>query len=160
MAYNKYRWYTKGRPKRPLPSHSPLLLKILHGDFDYSYMFTEARHTRQEATISYDEAYKNYRGTDEINRQRAAEDSARMKRIKALKLMEKAHEEELKILDHLKAELALEFGECLWNRAMEHKFETGTIEEMYWWYKKGTGLGQTPSEIAIQLGRNNTRGLR
>lgn len=160
MAYNKYRWYTKGRPRKPLPSHAPLLLKILHGDFEYSYMFSEAMHTRQEAVASYEEAYKNYRGTDETNRLRAAEDASRMKRIKALKLIEKGHEDELRILSHLKSELALEFGECLWDRAMEHQFEKGTIEEMYWWYKKETGLGQTPSEIAIQFGRNNTRGLR
>lgn len=158
MAYNKYRWYTKGRPKKLLPSRAPLLLKILHGDFDYSYMFLEAEHTRQEADGSYDEAYKNYHGTDEMNRVRAAEDAARMKRIKALKLMEKAHEEEIKIIAHLQTELALEFGECLWDRAME----AGplTIPELYLWYKKETGLAQTPSEIAIQLGRRNTNGLR
>jgi hypothetical protein len=160
MAYNKYRWYTKGRPRRPLPANAPLLLKILHGDFDYSYMFLEAEYTRQEASASYDEAYKNYRGTEEWNRRRAAEDAARMKRIKALKLMEKAHEEELKIIDHLKAEMALEFGVCLWDRAMESDFSSGSIEDLYWWYKREAGLGQTPSEIAIQLGRKNTRGLR
>ena len=160
MSYNKYRWYTKGRPKKPLPSSAPLLLRILHGDFDYSYMFSEAEITRHEAISAYEDAYKNYLGTDEINRLRAAEDAARMKRIKALKLMEKAHEDELKILAYLKAELALEFGECLWDRAMETQFGKGTIEDLYWWYKKETGMAQTPSEIAIQLNRKNTRGLR
>lgn len=161
MAYNKYRWYTKGRPRKPLPSHAPLLLKIMHGDFDYSYMFSEAEKTRAEALQAYADAYNNYLGTEELNRLRSAEEAARMKRIKALKLMEKAHEDELKILAHLKAELALEFGECLWNKAMEtDALSNGTLEDLYWWYKKETGLGQTPSEIAIQLGRKNTRGLR
>lgn len=161
MSYNKYRWYTKGRPVKPLPSHAPLLLKIMHGDFEYSYMFQEAENTRAEAVQAYEDAYKNYHGTDEINRMRAAEDAARMKRIKALKLMEKAHEDELKIIAHLKAELALEFGECLWDRAMDADLlGNGTIIDLYWWYKKETGMSQTPSEIAIQLGRNNTNGLR
>ena len=161
MAYNKYRWYTKGRPKKPLPSHAPLLLKIMHGDFDYSYMFAEAEITRAESVQAYEDAYKNYLGTDELNRLNAAEEAARMKRIKALKLMEKAHEDELKILAHLKAELAIEFGMCLWDKAMDSELlGKGTIEDLYWWYKKETGLGQTPSEIAIQLGRKNTRGLR
>jgi len=35
----------------------------------------------------------------------------------------------------------------------------GNVEDLYWWYKKELGLGQTPSEIAIQLGRNSTKSL-
>lgn len=160
MAYNPYRWYTKGRPKKPLPSSAPLLLKIRNGDFNYSYMFSEARMVREEATRVYEEAYKNYIGSDEHNRKMAAEDSARMKRVKALKLDEKAHEEEMKILWKLKDELASEFGVDLWEKAMERKRGKGTIEDLYWWYKKQVGFGQTPSEIAIQLGRTTTKGLR
>lgn len=160
MAYNPYRWYTKGRPKKPLPSSAPLLLKIRNGDFNYSYMFSEARMVREEATRVYEEAYKNYIGSDEHNRKMAAEDSARMKRVKALKLDEKAHEEEMKILWKLKDELTSEFGVDLWEKAMERKRGKGTIEDLYWWYKKQVGFGQTPSEIAIQLGRTTTKGLR
>jgi hypothetical protein len=40
--YNPYRWWTKGRPNKPLKTDAPLLLKIRNGDFDYSYMFGEA----------------------------------------------------------------------------------------------------------------------
>ncbi len=39
MGYNPYRWWTKGRPNKPLKAEAPLLLKIRNGDFDYSYMF-------------------------------------------------------------------------------------------------------------------------
>jgi len=31
---------------------------------------------------------------------------------------------------------------------------------MYWWYKKQCKIGLTPSEMAIQLGRKTTKGLR
>ena len=34
MAYNKYRWYTKGRPNKPLNDDAPLLLKIRNGDLN------------------------------------------------------------------------------------------------------------------------------
>jgi hypothetical protein len=43
MSYNKFRWWTKGRTHKPLKSDAPLLLKIRNGDFDYSYMFGEAK---------------------------------------------------------------------------------------------------------------------
>ena len=33
MAYNKFRWWTKGRKTKPLPQNAPLLLKIRNGDF-------------------------------------------------------------------------------------------------------------------------------
>lgn len=160
MAYNKYRWWTQGRRKKPLPASSPLLLKIRNGDFDYSYMFLEAKQVREESIKVYEETYKNYIGNDEHNRKMAAEDSARMKRVKALKLDEKAHEDEMKILWRLKDELALEFGKDLWDKAMERQRGKGTIEDLYWWYKKQVKFGQTPSEIAIQLGRKTTKGLR
>ena len=54
MGYNKYRWYTKGRPNKPLNEDAPLLLKIRNGDFEYSYMFKEAESTKAEAQRTYD----------------------------------------------------------------------------------------------------------
>ena len=160
MSYNKFRWWTKGRKNKPLPASSPLLLKIRNGDFDYSYMFLEAEQVREESIRVYEETYKNYIGNDEHNRRMAAEDSAKMKRIKALKLMEEAHKNELTILHSLRKELTAEFGKDLWDKALERQRGKGTIEDMYWWYKKQVKFGQTPSEIAIQLGRNTTKGLR
>ena len=160
MGYNPYRWFTKGRQIKPLKGNAPLLLKIRNGDFNYSYMFAEAEFNRQEATRVYEEAYKNYIGYDEHNRKLAAEDSARMKRVKALKLMDEAHKNELTILYSLRKELELESGKDLWDKCLEKQRGKGTIEDMYWWYKKQVGFAQTPSEIAIKLGRESTKGLR
>jgi hypothetical protein len=159
MAYNRFRWWTKGRKNKPLKSTAPLLLKIRNGDFDYSYMFEEVKAVRQEATSVYEKAYKNYVGTDETNRRMAAEDSARMKRVKALKLMDEAHKNELKILHDLRKELESEFGKDLWDKAMEKKRGKGTIEDLYWWYKKQVKEVRTYSEISIQLRSDNTKGL-
>ena len=83
---NKFRWWTKGRPNKPLKSTAPLLLKIRNGDFDYSYMFSEARLVRESAEMAYENTYKNYRGTDDKNRNEVAMEAGRMKRIKAIKL--------------------------------------------------------------------------
>ena len=159
MAYNRFRWWTRGRKNKPLKSTAPLLLKIRNGDFDYSYMFEEVKAVRQEATSVYEKAYKNYVGTDETNRRMAAEDSARMKRVKALKLMDEAHKNELKILHDLRKELESEFGKDLWDTAMEKKRGNGTIEDLYWWYKKQVKEVRTFSEMNIQLRSDNTKGL-
>jgi hypothetical protein len=61
MAYNKFRWWTKGRPNKPLKSNAPLLLKIRNGDFDYSYMFSEARLVRESAQMAYAVSYTHLR---------------------------------------------------------------------------------------------------
>lgn len=159
MGYNKYRWFTKGRPNKPLKQTAPLLLKIRNGDFDYSYMFNEAKNVRQEAVSVYDKAYKGYKGTDERNRREAATEASRMKRVKALKLDFEAHIDEIRILDKLREELEREFGVDLWDRAMELKRGIKRIEDLYWWYKKRTKEVMTKSEMAIKLKRASTRGL-
>ena len=53
MAYNKFRWWTKGKTHNPLKSDAPLLLKIRNGDFDYSYMFGEAKEMRATSQKVY-----------------------------------------------------------------------------------------------------------
>ena len=82
-----------------------------------------------------------------------------MKRIKAQKLLEKGLEEEQTRLLELKRRLAEEFGKCLWEKSLERQRGKGTTEDLYWWYKKQVNMGQSPSEIAISLGRNTTKGL-
>jgi hypothetical protein len=89
----------------------------------------------------------------------AAEDSVRMKRVKALKLMDEAHKNEFKILHDLRKELESEFGKDLWDKAMEKKRGKGTIEDLYWWYKKQVKEVITYSEIDIKLRRPNTKEL-
>jgi hypothetical protein len=159
MGYNKYRWYTKGRPNKPLNEDAPLLLKIRNGDFEYSYMFNEAEGVKAEAQRTYDLTYKNYKGTDESNRIYEALEAGRMKRIKAVKLMLEAGSQEQKILWKLQGELKKEFGKDLWEKAMERKRGKGTTEDIYWWYKKQVKEVMTKSEMAIKLKRASTKGL-
>jgi len=113
----------------------------------------------------YQQMYDEYMQTSGISdisdRKVEAHQYARMKRIKAEKLREKGHEEDLTRLIQLQKELTAEFGQDLWEEGMEAKLSgRGTTEDLYWWYKKKVGMGQTPSEIAIQLGRTTTKGLQ
>jgi len=159
MGYNPFRWWTKGRPKAPLKAEAPLLLKIRNGDFDYSYMFNEAASQRASAEEAYNQTYKNYGGTDEKNRQEAALEASRMKRVKAIKLELEAGRDEELILWKLRMELKKEFGKDLWEKSLERQRGKGTLEDLYWWYKKQVKEAITTSEIDIKFKRTNTKGL-
>jgi hypothetical protein len=155
MGYNKFRWWTKGKTHKPLPADSPLLLKIRNGDFNYSYMFNEAKQMRETQHKTYQQAYDNYGGTDERNRIQAALEASQMKRVKALKLEFEANKDENMILYKLRSELTKEFGKDLWDKAMERQRGKGTLEDLYFWYKKQCKIGTTKSEMDIQLKRKN-----
>jgi hypothetical protein len=159
MGYNPFRWWTKGRPNKPLKAEAPLLLKIRNGDFDYSYMFSEARIVKESAKVASENAYKNYGGTDEQNRIEASLEAGRMKRIKAIKLELEAMTDENRILWKLRKELTKEFGKDLWEKAMERQRGKGTLEDLYMWYKKQVKQGTTNSEFDIKYERPNTKGL-
>ena len=159
MGYNPFRWWTKGRPNKPLNADAPLLLKIRNGDFDYSYMFNEAASQRASAEEAYNQTYKNYGGTDERNRKEAALEAGRMKRIKAVKLELEAFKNEELILWKLRGELKKEFEKDLWDKAMERQRGKGTLEDLYMWYKKQVKQGTTTSEFDIKYQRPNTKGL-
>ena len=159
MGYNKFRWWTKGRVNKPLKADAPLLLKIRNGDFDYSYMFSEAIEMRETQHKVYQQAYDNYGGTDERNRVEVALEASQMKRVKALKLELEANKDELNLLYKLRSELTKEFGKDLWDKAMERSRGKGTLEDLYMWYKKQCKMGTTKSEIDIQLQRQNIKGL-
>ena len=162
MSYNPFRYYTEGKyRKRPLKSSAPLLLKIKNGDFEYSPYFLEAKDNEK----LYNDMFNQYMETSCISnindRKVEAHQYAKMKRIKAQKLMEVGDKEENLRLIQLRKELTLEFGQDLWEEGMEAKLSgRGTTEDLYWWYKKKTKMGQTPSEMAIALGRNTTKGLQ
>jgi len=161
MGYNPFRWYTSGKyRKRPLPQSSPLLLKIRNGDFEYSPFFLEADDNHKLYDKMYNEYIDNSHSNDELAVKHDAHQYAKMKRIKAHKLEEKGWEEENSRLYQLKKELEAEFGKDLWDECMERQRGKGTTEDIYWWYKKKVGMGQTPSEMAIALGRKTTKGLR
>ena len=161
MAYNPFRWFTEGKYRtKPLKKSTPLLLKIRNGDFEYSPFFLESKDNDK----LYDEMFQQYMETSLIrdinDRKVEAHEYAKMKRIKAQKLMEKGVDEEQSRLHELKNQLELEFGKDLWEKCLEKQRGKGTTEDMYWWYKKQCKMGQTPSEIAIALGRTTTKGLR
>lgn len=158
MGYNPYLWYTKTR-KRALPQGAPLLLKIRNGDFERTPYFEEAKQAREDAKVMYELTLKNSRISDPLQLEREAMDSARIKRVKALKLMEVGHEDEMKRLLQLRKELTNEFEKDLWDKAMERQRGKGTTEDLYWWYKKQCKLGTTPSEMDIFLKKSNTNGL-
>jgi hypothetical protein len=122
-------------------------------------MFSEAREVRESAKKAGEDAYKNYGGTDEQNRNEAALEAGRMKRIKAIKLELEAFVDENRILWKLQTELKKEFGKDLWDKAMQRQRGKGTLEDLYWWYKKQVKEGTTKSEMDIQLKRTNTKGL-
>ena len=160
MGYNKFRWWTNGRRKKPLPKSAPLLLKIRNGDFEYSPYFKEAEDNRKESDKIYESVMKTSSLKNEMDRKCDAIDAGRMKRVKALKLDEVGCEDEFKRLKELREGLTDEFGRDLWDKCLERQRGKGTTEDMYWWYKKQCKMGQTPSEIAIALGRKTTKGLK
>ena len=160
MGYNPFRWYTSGKyRKKPLKSNAPLLLKIQNGDFEMSPFYREAKDNHKLYDKMYNEYVKNSHSKDEHAIKHEAHQYAKMKRIKAHKLEEKGLEEEHMRLNELKKRLKEEFGKCLWEKSLERQRGKGTTEDLYWWYKKQTNMGQTPSEIAISLGRKTTKGL-
>ena len=160
MGYNPFRWYTSGKyRKKPLKSNAPLLLKIQNGDFELSPFYKEAKDNHKLYNKMYNEYIQNSNSKDEQAIKHEAHQYAKMKRIKAQKLEEKALEEELTRLGELKKRLKEEFGKCLWEKAQQRQRGKGTTEDLYWWYKKQVGMSTTPSEIAIRLGRKTTKGL-
>ena len=160
MGYNPFRWYTQGKYRtKPLKSNAPLLLKIRNGDFESSPFFREADDNEKLYTKMYNEYLEKSHSTNKHDLETEAHQYAKMKRIKAQKLLEKGLEEEQTRLHQLRTRLTEEFGKDLWEKSQVRQRGKGTTEDLYWWYKKQVKMGQTPSEIAISLGRKTTKGL-
>ena len=153
MAYNRFRWWSRGvGRKKKLSSNSPLLLRIQNGDFEYSPYFYEARVAQQEADRIYNEVYeKRSKFSEDVNGiQQDAHEASKMRRIARNKLMESGVEEEQKILHELKLALQDEFGVDLWDKSIQKQRGKGTTEDIYWWYKKQVGQTYTKSELQIR----------
>ena len=160
MGYNPFRWYTSGKyRKRPLKSNAPLLLKIQNGDFEKSPFYKEAEDNMKLYHKMYNDYIKNSHSQNDHMIQHEAHQHAKMKKIKAEKLLEKGLEEELSRLNQLRFRLKEEFGKDLWEKSLERQRGKGTTEDLYFWYKKQVGMNTTPSELAIRLGRKTTKGL-
>jgi hypothetical protein len=122
-------------------------------------MFNEAYNVKESAETAYNTAYKNYIGSNESDREYAAHQVSRMKRLTAVKLEIEAMADENRILHRLKNELKAEFGKDLWDKAMDVKRGLKTIQDLYFWYKKQCKQQTTKSEMDIQLKRSNIKGL-
>lgn len=155
MSYNKFRWWSRGRKVKPLPENAPLLLKIINGDYNYSYMFDDAKHHRKEAEIAYQKAYQNYIGNTENGRIEAAMDVGRMKRVKAVKAEIEAGLDEIRILDKFKRDLEKEFGKDYWDEIMFGTEFEGNVLDLYYRCKELSNMEQTPSEFDIKYKRSN-----
>jgi hypothetical protein len=151
MAYNPYRWYTKGSYRRkPLKSNQPLLLRIQNGDFEYSPFLLESIDEEKNYQKKYDD-FMNSSKIQNINeKQVEAHQHAKLRRVASQKLMEKGLEEEMVRLNQLRKELTEEFGKDLWDKCLEKQRGKGTTEDMYWWYKKQRGILYTKSELQIR----------
>ena len=151
MAYNPFRWFTKGKyRKRPLKSKEPLLLRIQNGDFEYSPYLRESVDEEQNYQNKFDDFMKTSLQQDGPEKEVEAHEHAKMRRIASQKLMEKGLEEEQTRLMELRTQLTCEFGKDLWDKCLEKQRGKGTSEDMYWWYKKQTGFLYTKSELAIR----------
>jgi hypothetical protein len=83
-----------------------------------------------------------------------------MRNVAYLKLMEEVMVDEDRILKKLRDGLFDEFGSDYWENATSIEMGLKTIEDIYWKYKELSGMGTTPSEIAIQLNRKSSKGLK
>ena len=135
MGYNKFRWWTNGRKKK-LSVKKSLIERINNGDFDYSHYYSEAEAARQLASAIYDEVmegyYKNPNSNDYWGYVNEASQKSYMKNVRANKLDEEGHRDEIKTLDLLKKELEKEFGFCLWNKVMKSRLMDA--EQVYEFY--------------------------
>jgi len=151
MAYNKFRWFSKGTYRRnPLKSKAPLLLRIQNGDFDYSPYLLESVDEQE----NYQKKYDNFMDTSLISdigdKKVEAHQHAKLRRIASQKLMEKGLVEEFIRLKELRTQLTDEFENDLWDKCLEKQRGSGTTEDMYWWYKKQCKLSYTKSELQIK----------
>lgn len=133
MSYNRFRWWTRNKRKKPLSDRAPLYDKIQNGDYDYSYMFNEAEMVKELAKKAYDDTYKNYGGNDEKNRIEVSLEASRMKRLRAIKLQLEAHKDEQKILYKLEKDFKEVFGLDIWEEAIKNC--GGDLMSLYSYYK-------------------------
>jgi hypothetical protein len=122
-------------------------------------MFSEARLVRESAEMAYQNTYKNYGGTNEQNRIEAALEEKQRYNKRALKLDESAFIDENRILWKLRKDLESEFDKDLWEKSLERQRGKGTLEDLYFWYKKQVKQTTTKSEMDIIYKRTNTKGL-
>ena len=107
---------------------------------------------QDDADRIYDRVYKERSkfSNDKLAIEADARDASKMRRIARNKLIESGVEEEQKLLHELRLELTEEFGKDLWEKSQERQRGKGTIEDLYFWYKKQVGQTYTKSELKMR----------
>lgn len=147
MGYNKFKWW-RFRTKKKLPSSVHLFDRIVNGDFEYSDYFAQAKHATALADQKAKNAYNNYLGFNEQDRQDAANEASHLMKVRSHKLLEDANLDEDYLLYTLKKELRSHFGFCLWDEAME-KDPMDTIE-LYQYYAQEYALRKNETNIDLK----------
>tara|TARA_B100001769_G_C22083484_1_gene583947 strand:+ start:271 stop:708 length:438 start_codon:yes stop_codon:yes gene_type:complete len=132
MAYNKFRWWTNGK-RKTLSVKSHLWDRIQNGDFEYSHYYTEEKAARKQSSDLYNEIMsKCPDGGDYWGYEYEARQKTYLKNVRANKLAEEGHRDDIKILNNFKKELEKHFGFCLWNKLMDEK--PMSTEDVYEYY--------------------------
>lgn len=161
MGRNTFNWWRRNRKRKTLPKSAPLLSRINNGDFELSQYWNEANFeldTKHKLTnfeqdrgqklgLKYETIRQNvFNATDQYQR-------------RYNRLLNDFFEDEDRLLKELRESLYKEFGKDLWDKCMERQRGKGRVIDIYKWYKKQTGMVTTPSELAIQMGRKNMKGI-
>ena len=101
MGYNRFQWWTKGCPTKPLSNRAHLWDRIQNGDYDQSHLYQELQQEKERCKQLFDQGYNSYKGQDESGKIQQGWDFSRMSRVKCLKLQEEALKDEHKILNKL-----------------------------------------------------------
>ena len=104
MAYNKFRWWTNGK-RKTLSVKSHLWDRIQNGDFEYSHYYTEEKAARKQSSDLYNEIMsKCPDGGDYWGYEYEARQKTYLKNVRANKLAEEGHRDDIKILNNFKKE--------------------------------------------------------
>ncbi len=136
MSYNKYRWYTKKKSTKKLPSTSPLLDRIRNGDFNISPLLKEGEDTEVEYKEKYQSIWDEYPNTHYIERKQIAREGSRLRNVASLRLKEEGMKDEIDRLHKLRKELKKHFNDDFWEIATSTEMGLKTVEDIYFKYEQ------------------------
>ena len=129
-------WWRRWKSHKYLPVRKGLLARIQNGDFEYPELFEWAKYELHYMQDELDEFIKNYQGNEDPSTDYLYYDIQKRYMKRHNKLIEDAHEVELRHLMSLTEALAKEF------KVGKEKIKTimeefgGTTEELYIYVKQ------------------------
>ena len=129
-------WWRRWKSHKYLPVRKGLLARIQNGDFEYPELFEWAKYELHYMQNELDEFIKNYQGNEDPSTDYLYYDIQKRYMKRHNKLIEDAHEVELRHLMSLTEALAKEF------KVGKEKIKTimeefgGTTEELYIYVKQ------------------------